>query len=200
MDISTNLQLLSEAAQTDMKINTANRAKYDTVYEAYKNIPTMDELSVTEASDVIVTETRNHSYYVEMVNLAPFMLDSGIKSISKALDMVAEANGLEPGMVGLVVESQSAVDAKLESAKNRARSTGNYNIVENVVNKINKNNLIINRLIREGYDVVKKSDSSKVCPKCGKATDKCVCKENDECGDGNCAPDSKAAIAEKCKK
>ena len=199
MDISSNLQLLSEAAQTDIKINTANRAKYDTVYETYKNIPTMDELSVTEASDVIVTETRNHSYYVEMVNLAPFMLDSGIKSISKALDMVAEANDLEPGMVGLVVESQSVVDAKLESAKERARSTGNYNIVENVVNKINKNNLIINRLIREGYDVVKKSDSSKVCPKCGKAVDKCVC-EKDDCADGNCDKDSKAVIAEKCKK
>lgn len=201
MNISSNLQLLSEAAKTDMEINTSSSAKYDKVVEAYKAIPEIDGISVTEASDVIVTATKYDEYYVEMVNLAPFMLDSGIKSISKALDLVAEANGLPAKSVGLVVESQSVVDAQLKNAMNRSRSSGNYTIIENAIKKVNNNNATIHKLLEKGYDVVKKSEKSKVCPDCGKA--KCVCEKKcseGECGDGSCGPDGKAVIAECDKK
>ena len=199
MNISSNLKLLSEAANNDININTNTRIKYESVLEEYNNIPEMDEISVTEAKDVIITETLFGKYYVEMVNLSPFMLDSGIKSISKALDLVAEANGLRHEDLGLVVESQDAINAKLENARIRAKKTGNKNILENMLIKIHKDNLLIKKLISEGHDVVKKSSDSKVCPKCGKAMDKCdCCDDEEECGDGSC--DSKAVIAEKCKK
>lgn len=195
MDIKSNIGILAEAASNDLKLNTASKVKVDTVKEAYNAIPTMKEASVTEASDVIVTATKDNEYYVEMVNLAPFMLDSGINSIAKALDMVAEANELEPKSVGLVVESQASVDAMLENASARAKDTGNYKIMENAVSKVNKNNLLIRKLMSEGYKVAKKSKDSKVCPKCGKAIGKCKCKE---CGDGSCAPASGKAVIAEC--
>ena len=192
MDIKNNLSLLAEAASTDMKMNTAANVKLDTVKEAYAAIPTISEPAVTEAADVIVNGTKD-GYFVEMVNLAPFMMDAGIKDIGKALNLVAEANGLESKSVGLVVESQSSVEKILASANERAKKTGNYKLIENAVSKVNKNNAIIHRLLTEGYKVAKKSDDSKVCPKCGKV--KCKC----ECGDGSCSTGNKAVIAEKSK-
>ena len=191
MDIKSNMQLVAEAAAMDIKINTANSNKKDTVLEAYTAIPTIKEPAVTEAADVIINQTSD-GYYVEMVNLAPFMFDSGIKSIGTALDIVAEANNLNEKEVGLVVESQVNVNNNIANAEARAKKTGNYKVLENAVNKVNKNNLIIKRLLDEGYKVVKKSDDSKVCPKCGKVAGKCKC----ECGD-NCGPDGgKSVIAE----
>lgn len=178
MDIKSNLQLLSEAAAIDTKINTKAAMRYDVVREAYKAIPEATEAMVTEASDVIVTATSDGNYYVEMVNLAPFMLDSGIKSVAIALDKVAESYGLPDRSVGLVVESQSFVDYTLESARAKAESTGNTKILENALSKVNKNNAIIAKLMSEGYEVVKKTDDAKVCPDCGKAKCKCECGDN----------------------
>ena len=178
MDIKSNLQLLSEAAAIDTKINTKAAMRYDVVREAYKAIPEATEAMVTEASDVIVTATSDGNYYVEMVNLAPFMLDSGIKSVATALDKVAESYGLPDRSVGLVVESQSFVDYTLESARAKAESTGNTKILENALSKVNKNNAIIAKLMSEGYEVVKKTDNAKVCPDCGKAKCKCDCDDN----------------------
>lgn len=210
MDIKSNLQLLSEAAALDMKINTSNDANLDTVREAYNAIPTIKEPAVTEATDVIVNDTAS-GYYVEMVNLAPFMMDSGIKSVSRALDMVAEANNLPAKSVGLVVESQTSVDTTLRAAKSRSDRTGNNKFVENAISKVNKNNVLIHKLLSEGYKVAKKSDDSKVCPKCGKVLSKCTCKEGcakegctkKECGDGSTSGSSDqgtSVIAEGKKK
>ena len=179
MDIKSNLQYLSEAAAIDMKNDTKTSIRLETVSEAYKAIPEAPEAMVTEASDVIVTAVSEDKYYVEMVNLAPFMLDSNITSIAKALDMVAEANGFPAKSVGLVVESQSKVDKMLSSAREKSIQTHNARILENAVAKVNKNNAIIKKLLSEGYRVAKKSDKAEVCPDCGKA--KCKC----ECGDNN---------------
>ena len=171
MNIKNDLALLSEMAASDIKLNTKNVSRADTIHEVYSSIPEIEEPVVTEACDVVITETANNNYYVEMVNLAPFMLDSGIKSISKALDMVAEANNLPVKSLGLVVESQENVD----NAISKAKSNVNPKVLESTLNKLNKNNIAINHLLREGYKVAKKSKDSKVCPKCGKATCKCEC-------------------------
>ena len=191
MDIKSNLQILSEAAAVDLKNSTAGVLKADAVKEAYSNIEECIEPTVTEAADVVVTQTGDNRYYTEMTALAPFMMDAGIKSIAKALDMVAEANGLEPKEVGLVVDSQAYIESTIDNATAKAKSTGNYKILENAVAKVHKNNQIIAKLLSEGYKVAKKNSESKVCPKCGKAESKC------ECGGGNCGGNSKAVIAEK---
>lgn len=183
MDIKSNLQLLAEAAAADTSLDIAKSAKLDTVKETYSVIDESDEMMVTEAADVIVTKTRKGEYYTEMVNIAPFMTDAGITSIAKALDMVAEANGLPEKSVGLVVESQSSVNATLDAAQAKSARTNNKKILENAINKVNKNNAIISKLLSEGFKVKKKSEDSKVCPKCGKA--KCKCECGSSCGGGN---------------
>jgi hypothetical protein len=190
MDIKSNLQILSEAAAVDLKNSTAGVLKADAVKEAYSNIEECIEPTVTEAADVVVTQTGDNRYYTEMTALAPFMMDAGIKSIAKALDMVAEANGLEPKEVGLIVDSQEYIESTIDSATAKAKSTGNYKILENAVAKVHKNNQIIAKLLSEGYKVAKKNSESKVCPKCGKAKCKCEC-------DGAGCSNGKAVIAEK---
>ena len=194
MNIKSNVMLLAEMAEIDNQIKHEAEVDVNTVMEAYNAVPECVGETVTEAADVVVTPVGD-DYYVEMTNLAPFMLDSGIKSVAKSLDMVAEANGLEPKSVGLVVESKSAVDTMLNNAKIRANKMGNKKILENAITKVEKNNNIIKNLMNEGYKVCAKREGCKVCPKCGKSESKC------ECGDANCAGgDSKAVIAEKCKK
>lgn len=196
MDIKSNLQLLSEAAAYDTTINTKASVRLDTVREAYTAIPTMPADMVTEAADVVISAAPNGNYYVEMTNLAPFMLDSGIKSISKALDLVAEANYLPKKSVGLVVESQSYIETTLNNARTKADASGNHKILESAINKVNKNNAVIAKLLSEGYKVAKKNDDAKVCPDCGKSKSKCVCDE--DCDNGNC-DDKKAKTEAGCR-
>ena len=213
MNIKSNIQLLAEAAAADLQINTQAVVELDAIKESYNSIPTAEGYCVTEASDVIVNKIGN-GYYVEMVNLSPFMLDSGITTIAKALNLVAEANGLPAKSVGLVIDSQESVNGMLANSDARAKSTGNTKIRENAVAKIQKNIAIANKLISEGYKVVKKGDKkdkNTVCPDCGKA--KCKCECGGSCGKGSkkecdvpSGTSDKAVISEKkecgagCKK
>ena len=175
MDIKSNLQLLSEAAEFDLRETDTSAINIDTVREAYDLIPEADEPIVTESTDVIITNTRDGEYYVEMVNLAPFMFDSGITNIAEALDIVAEANGLPKKSVGLIIESQEAVDAYLEAAKKKSAKTKDPKHAKKAAEKINKSNAAAAKLLKNGYKVKKKSVNSKVCPSCGKVAAKCMC-------------------------
>ena len=188
MDIKTNMALLAEAAAIDANLNIVNEANVDAVRESYNSIPECVGITVTEAADVVITPVAG-DYFVEMTNLAPFLLDSGIRSVSKALDMVAEANGLEPKSVGLIIDSQDTVSRMLYESTARARKTGNDKIRENAISKVSKNIAIAKRLMSEGYKVAKKRSDAKVCDKCGKAKGKC------ECDGANCSTGS-AVIAE----
>lgn len=188
MDIKTNMALLAEAAAIDANLNIVNEANVDAVRESYNSIPECVGITVTEAADVVVTPVAG-DYFVEMTNLAPFLLDSGIRSVSKALDMVAEANGLEPKSVGLIIDSQDTVSRMLYESTAKARKTGNDKIRENAISKVSKNIAIAKRLMSEGYKVAKKRSDAKVCDKCGKAKGKC------ECDGANCSTGS-AVIAE----
>lgn len=189
MNIKTNMALLAEAAAIDANLNIVNEANVDAVRESYNSIPECVGITVTEAADVVVTPVAG-DYFVEMTNLAPFLLDSGIRSVSKALDMVAEANGLEPKSVGLIIDSQDTVSRMLYESTAKARKTGNDKIRENAISKVSKNIAIAKRLMSEGYKVAKKRSDAKVCDKCGKAKGKC------ECDGANCSTGSNAVIAE----
>lgn len=175
MDIKSNLQLLSEAAEFDLREINESGINIETVRETYETIPEADEPIVTESTDVIITNTRDGEYYVEMANLAPFMFDSGIMNIAEALDVVAEANGLPKKSVGLIIESQEAVDAYLEAAKKKSKATKDPKYVKKAVEKVNKSNAAASKLMKNGYKVKKKGLNSKVCPSCGKVAEKCMC-------------------------
>ena len=185
MDIKSNFAILTEMASIDNSINTRSKVELDAVKEAYETIPTAESYVVTEAADVIVNNI-NGSYYVEMVNLSPFMQDAGLTSIAKALDLVAEANNMEPKSIGLVVESQGMINAILANADAKSKSTGNHKIRENAITKVQKDVAIVNKLLNEGYKVAKKGDKdkgNKVCKNCGKAECKCEC--GGSCGKGS---------------
>ena len=175
MDLKSNLQLLAEAAAGDIQVRTEANQTFEMIREAYSRIPEAPEIVVTEASDVVITETFENEYYVEMVNLAPFMLDSGIRDIAEALDMVAAANGIAPKQLGLCIESQTTIDAYLEAARKKTKQTGDPKHLKKAAAKVDKNNKIAANLMKKGYKVVRKKSVSKVCPKCGKAVGKCKC-------------------------
>ena len=175
MNIKSNIQLLSEVASIDNNLNTDVNYTLDTVKEAYSIIPELPEAVVTEAADVVVTQLSNGDYYCEMVNLAPFMIDSGITNIAEALDLVAAAYNLPSKSVGLVIESQDRIDSMLEAAKKSSKEKKNPKIAKNAAEKVNKNNVVASKLMKQGYKVAKKNASSKVCPKCGKVSTKCRC-------------------------
>lgn len=200
MDIKTNMALLAEAAAIDANLNIVNEANVDAVRESYNSIPECVGITVTEAADVVVTPVAG-DYFVEMTNLAPFLLDSGIRSVSKALDMVAEANGLEPKSVGLIIDSQDTVSRMLYESTAKARKTGNDKIRENAISKVNKNIAIAKRLMSEGYKVAKKRSDAKVCDKCGKAKSKCECDgANSSTGSAVIAEGDEKCIGTECKK
>jgi len=175
MNIKTNIQLLSEAAAIDNELKTDANYTLDTVKEAYKVIPEVPEAIVTEAADVVVTQLSNGDYYCEMVNLAPFMIDAGINNIAEALDLVASAYNLPEKSVGLVIESQERIDSMLEAARKSSQEKKNPKIMKKAADKVNKNNAVAAKLMKQGYKVAKKNASSKVCPKCGKVSTKCKC-------------------------
>lgn len=200
MDIKTNMALLAEAAAIDANLNIVNEANVDAVRESYNNIPECVGITVTEAADVVITPVAG-DYFVEMTNLAPFLLDSGIRSVSKALDMVAEANGLEPKSVGLIIDSQDTVSRMLYESTAKARKTGNDKIRENAISKVNKNIAIAKRLMSEGYKVAKKRSDAKVCDKCGKAKGKCECDgANSSTGSAVIAEGDEKCTGAECKK
>lgn len=178
MNVKSNIRLLSEMAESDVKIGTQVRSERETIVREYADIPELEDEVCTEASDVIVHDTSD-GYYVEMVNLAPFMMDAGLKKIGEALDLVAEANGLDHREIGLIVDSHVSVGKMLESAEQRANRSNNPRILESALGRVKKDNDIISHLFAEGYRVRTKNKKAKVCPKCGKA--KCRC----ECGDSN---------------
>ena len=175
MNIKSNIQLLSEAAAIDNELKTDANYTLDTVKEAYSVIPEVPEAIVTEAADVVVTQLSNGDYYCEMVNLAPFMIDAGITNVAEALDLVASAYNLPEKSVGLVIESQERIDSMLEAARKSSQEKKNPKIMKKAADKVNKNNAVASKLMKQGYKVAKKNASSKVCPKCGKVFTKCKC-------------------------
>ena len=174
MNIKNNIQLLAEMAKSDIEAGDNLNKSYSAVKESYENITESSDDIVTEASDVIVNKIGDE-YYVEMINLYPFMKDSGIHSISEALDLVAKANFLPEKAVGLALESQSEIDDFLEAAKAKTKKTKNNSHLKNALDKVDKNNAVAKKLKSKGYKVVKKKSGSKVCPKCGKVASKCTC-------------------------
>lgn len=182
MNLKSNLQLIAEAAAVDNSLNIQANYDYDIVKETYSIIPEINESIVTEATDVVVTKTSTNDYFVEMVNLAPFMVDSGINNIAEALDVITAAYNLPPKSIGLVIESQARIDSILEAARKKAKDKKDPKILKRAIDKVNKNNAVAKKLMDNGYKVVKKNSSSKVCPKCGKVAGKCECQLN-ESGD-----------------
>lgn len=151
--------------------------------EAYNNIKEMPEVIRTTASMVPVIESQGN-YVVETNYLIPFMRENGIETVEEALDMVAEANGLEPKHVGLVVAAQDGINSLSESE-----------VSEAVEAKLEGFLRMADRLLENGYPVFKKisaiyEDAHGPNCHCAECTAKRECgNAKRECNDANTPKD-----------
>ena len=182
MFFKDTVTLLSEAAALDIKADTEAKMNRDEIAMACKE---MAEVSTFNTAESVLVYDTGVGYYTEMSHLSGFMKDNDIKSVSEALDLVAEANGLEPKEVGLVIESNEILSLleKAENAKtDKAKAAA--------TNKANKAIKVVKSLEKKGYKVAKKSEPK--CSNCGKKKSEC------ECGDASCANPPAGGVINEC--
>lgn len=110
--IKNTFSILAECAATDLP-DTERVLRESEIRSAYNSIQEAEEEYYASANMVPVVKIADN-YYTEAQFMAPFMRDAGIKSISEALNAIAEANGLPAKGVGLLIESECAVSNLIE--------------------------------------------------------------------------------------
>jgi hypothetical protein len=175
MKIDNPFNLLMEAAESDINIDTQGSLTESAILNRYRNI---DECSkhLIIAPEAVPVFSVDECYLVEMNAIAGYMKSTGITSVSEALDIICSANKLDPYSVGLLVESDDEINGMLE----KANAKGSKKAKNSVLEKIKKSTDISDKLKKKGYPVKKK--------KCGSPKDECG--DTNECG----------STAEGCKK
>ena len=153
--IKDSFSILAECAAFDLP-DTKRIVRESHVRSAYDSIEEASEECYASPEIIPVIQIENE-YFTEANFLAPFMRDSGIKSISEALDAVAEANNLGPKTVGLLIESECAVSNMIEKACEKENSK----IKDAVLDKVDKATNLAKTLKNKGYPVKRKKNSKK---------------------------------------
>ena len=158
--IKDTFSILAECAAIDLPDTRRAVRESDTRY-GYESIEEAEEYY--EASAVMVPVVQiGEEYYTEAQFLAPFMRDAEIKSMTEALDCVAEANGLKAKSVGLLIESNCSVTGMIEKACQKESAKGKENKIKDaVMNKIDKATDLAKNLKSKGYPVKRKKDKKK---------------------------------------
>lgn len=165
MFIHDTYSLLAEAAAMDLSANTEGVLTESEIDTRMKNIDEVSE-DIIYTAEMVTVIAVDESYLTDINALMPFMKTNGLKSVGEALDMVAEANGMPPKSIGLLVESDAYVDALLEKACAKKTKEGKNKILD----KIKKATDLSDKLKKKGYTVKKK-----------KSLDEDCCKECDNC-------------------
>lgn len=97
------------------------------------------------------------NYLVEMDMLAKFMTGAGVTDVPKALDMIAECNGLERKYMALLIESDDVVAELIEEAKNEKRAKGK----SKKLGVLDADKKLLKGLKLKGIKVVKKKGNGK---------------------------------------
>lgn len=145
--IKDSFSILAECAAFDLP-DTKRVVRESEVRSAYDSIEEISEEYFAVAEAVPVVEIQNE-YFTEANFLAPFMRDSGIKSISEALDTIAEANNLEPKSVGLLIESKCEVSDMIEKACQKENSK----MKDAVMDRVDKAANLAKSLKEKGHPV-----------------------------------------------
>lgn len=172
--IKDPLSLLIETAETDIRQNTAGALRESTVRSNYASIESISE-SITYDPRIVPVINVNGEYFTEMNFLYPFMKSNNIKSISEALETIAEANNIDE--IGILIESNGSVQEMISDAiKN-----GNKKMLDKIDDATNRvKNLTRGKKGKKGIKVKRKADK-KPCPECGKINCECG-KATKECG------------------
>jgi len=167
--------LLAEVAASDLDMEVSTSINEAHVLNIYEQIEELEE-EVHYAPEFVPVINIKGEFYTEMQYLAPYMQNNGITSIEAALVSVAEANKLDPHAVGLVIESQDSVSAKIAEACKKSKKAGS-----NMMAKIGKIEDISKKLSDKGFKIKKKKsvkesgNKEKCCKECGKPMSKCEC-------------------------
>lgn len=150
--IKDSFSILAECAAIDLPDTrrvvreSEVRSNYDTIEEAS---------TIYEATAEMVPVIKiDNEYYTEAQFMAPFMRDAGIRSMTEALDYIAEANNLPEKSVGLLIESKGSVTKTIKKACEK----GSNKVKDSVTDKINKAAELAKNLKSKGYPVKRKAD------------------------------------------
>jgi hypothetical protein len=150
--IKDSFSILAECAAIDLP-DTQRVVRESEIKEGYNDIEeAAGEYNIT--AEMVPVVKIGEEYYTEAQLLAPFMRDSGIRSMAEALDAVAEANKLEPKSVGLLIESECAVTGMIEKACKKESSK----IKDAVMDKVNKATNLAKDLKKKGFKVKRKAN------------------------------------------
>lgn len=148
--IKDSFSILAECAAIDLA-GTDQHVRESDIISTYSNIQEISESYYASPEMVPVIKIDNE-YFTETSFLAPFMRDNNVKSISEALDYVAEANNLPPKSVGLLIESKKTVTDMIGDACKKNNSKAR----DNAINKLNKATDLVKNLKDKGYPCKRK--------------------------------------------
>ena len=149
--IKDTFSILAECAAIDLP-DTRRVVRESEVRSEYENIEEVSSEYMITAEMVPVIQIGNE-FYTEAQLLAPFMRDADIRSITEALDCIAEANNLPTKSVGILVESECAVSAMIEKACGKGNKAKDA-----IMDKIDKATGLVKNLKSKGYPVKRKAD------------------------------------------
>ena len=161
--------LLIECAGNDIKTDTRKSIRESVLKTQYASIKEATQTVVYSAEMVPVIQLPE-GVFTEMSFLHPFMKTNNIKSITTALNIVAEANKLPHGGVGLMIESKEAINKKINDAKAKGAKAE-----EKAKETVDKANKVVEKLKDKGIPVITKKEQC--CSECGKPISECKCKK-----------------------
>ena len=152
--IKDTFSILAECAAIDLP-DTRRVVRESELRSEYESIE--EAAGYVVAAEMVPVVKIGEEYYTEAQLLAPFMRDAGIKSMTEALDCIAEANNLAKKSVGLLIESKCCVSEMIERACQKESGKAK----DAVMNKINKATDLVKNLKSKGYPVKCKADKEK---------------------------------------
>ena len=155
MKIDNPFNLLLEAAQSDLEMNTEGHITESTIINRFESIEECSR-DIIIAPEAVPVFNIDETFLVDMNSLAAYMRSNEMTSVTESLDNIAVANNLYPRSIGLLVESDDEVRSMLEKASCKSRKAKN-----SVLDKIKKSTDITDKLKKNGYPVKKKKSKGK---------------------------------------
>jgi hypothetical protein len=153
MFIKDPLTLLAECATSDLVSSTELSVEEASIINRYNSIEEASRIIRYDA-DVVPVVNIDGQYYTEMNWLSAYMNSNEIKSITEALDNVAESNKLPAHSVGLLIESSDGVAAIINKAITGAKKN-------KALGKVAKSETLAEKLKKNGYPIKRKKSSKK---------------------------------------
>lgn len=157
--IKDSLSILAECANIDLP-NTRRIVNESQIRYEYSNIEEASEVYKASPEMVPVVNIEGE-YYTEAQFMAPFMRDYNVKSMAEALNIIAEANGLPEKSVGLLIESECAINEMIDKVAKKEKETGNSKAKNAVMQKVDKAANLAKSLKDKGFPVKRKKSEDK---------------------------------------